>query len=418
MTNIDILYLMLFFLCLLLSGFFSSSEVAFVSLQKLRLRHLANTEGGAAKEVALMAEKPERLLTTILLGNNLVNTAAAALATIIALSVLAEGYAVLAATAGVTILLLVFGEVFPKTVATRYGERLAFFYATPMKILIWVLLPIATVFVWIADKLARLVGASPVRQVLVSEDEIRTAVSVGVEEGTLVEAEAEMVERVFRFGDRQVDEVMTPRPDINWVEKGTKLSEFLATYAESPHSRFPVYEDTIDTVVGVLWIKDVLMAQAKGTIEQDSVVDKLARPAYFVPESKPIAELFAEMQESRGQLAMVVDEFGGTAGMVTLERLLEEIVGEFGDELVKVKKSFETIDENSFQIDGGMRVDDANEKLGLELTEGEYETVAGFVLNVLGHIPKEGEQLKYSNLKLVITEMKGVKIGKILITKE
>ncbi|MGB3128821.1 MAG: hemolysin family protein, partial [Dehalococcoidia bacterium] len=234
----------------------------------------------------------------------------------------------------------------------------------------------------------------------------------------LMEAEAEMVERVFRFGDRQVDEVMTPRPDINWVEKGTKLSEFLATYAESPHSRFPVYEDTIDTVVGVLWIKDVLMAQAKGTIEQDSVVDKLARPAHFVPESKPIAELFAEMQESRGQLAMVVDEFGGTAGMVTLERLLEEIVGEFGDELVKVKKSFETIDENSFQIDGGMRVDDANEKLGLELTEGEYETVAGFVLNVLGHIPKEGEQLKYNNLKLVITEMKGVKIGKILITKE
>jgi putative hemolysin len=137
-----------------------------------------------------------------------------------------------------------------------------------------------------------------------------------------------------------------------------------------------------------------------------------------VPESKPIAELFAEMQESRGQLAMVVDEFGGTAGLVTMERLLEEIVGEFGDELAKVKKSFETIDENSFQIDGAMRVDDANEKLELELPEGEYETVAGFVLNVLGHIPKEGEQLKYNNLKLVITEMKGVKIGKILITRE
>jgi putative hemolysin len=418
MTNIDILYLILFFLCLLLSGFFSSSEVAFVSLQKLRLRHLANTEGGAAKEVASMAEKPERLLTTILLGNNLVNTAAAALATIIAMSALAEGYAVLVATAGVTVLLLVFGEVFPKTVATRYGERMALFYATPMKILIWVLFPIATIFVWTADKLARLVGASPVRQVLVSEDEIRTAVSVGAEEGTLIEAEAKMVERVFRFGDRQVDEVMTPRPDIKWVEKGTKLSEFLATYVESPHSRFPVYEETIDTVIGVLWIKDVLIAQAKGAIQQDSVVDQLARQAYFVPESKPIAELFTELQESRGQLAMVVDEFGGTAGMVTLERLLEEIVGEFGDELAKVKKSYETIDENSFQIDGGMRVDDANEKLGLELREGEYETVAGFVLNVLGHIPKEGEQLKYNNLKLVITEMRGVKIGKVLITKE
>ena len=419
MSNIDILYLVLFFVCLLLSGFFSSSEVAFVSLQKLRLRHLADTEGGAAKQVATLTEKPEHLLTTILLGNNLVNTAAAALATIMAVSLLtSEAQAVTAATVGVTVLLLVFGEVFPKTVATRYGERMALFYATPMKLLIWVLLPIATILVWIADKLARLVGASPEPQALVSEGEIRTAVSVGMEEGTLVEAEAEMVEKVFRFGDRQVVEVMTPRPDINWVEKGTKLSEFLAIYAQSPHTRFPVYEDTIDNVVGVLWIKDVLMAQAKGTIQQDSLIDRLARPAYFVPESKLIAELFAELQESGGQVAMLVDEFGGTAGLITMEQLLEEIVGEFGDELARVRKSFETIDENSFQIDGGMRLDDANEKLALELPEGEYETVAGFVLSVLGRIPKEGEQLKYNNLKLVITEMRGVKIGKILVTKE
>jgi putative hemolysin len=419
MSNIDILYLVLFFVCLLISGFFSSSEVAFVSLQKLRLRHLADKEGGAAKEVATLTEKPEHLLTTILLGNNLVNTAAAALATIMAVSLLtSEAQAVIAATAGVTVLLLIFGEVFPKTVATRYGERMALFYATPMKLLIWVLLPIATILVWIADKLARLVGASPAPQALVSEGEIRTAVSVGMEEGTLVEAEAEMVEKVFRFGDRQVVEVMTPRPDINWVEKGTKLSEFLTIYAEHSHSRFPVYEETIDNVVGVLWIKDVLMAQAKGTIQQDSPIDKLARPAYFVPETKLIAELFTELQESGGQIAMIVDEFGGTAGLVTMEQLLEEIVGELGDELAKVRKRFETIDENSFQIDGGMRLDDANEKLALELPEGEYETVAGFILSVLGRIPKEGEQLKYNNLKLVVTEMKGVKIGKILITRE
>ncbi|HEY48672.1 MAG TPA: HlyC/CorC family transporter [Dehalococcoidia bacterium] len=419
MTNADVVYLVLFFLCLLLSGFFSSSEVAFISLQKLRLRHLANTEGGAAKEVAIMTEKPERLLTTILLGNNLVNTAAAALATIIVASVLAsKGQAVIVSTAGVTILLLIFGEVFPKTAATRYGERMALLYAKPMQVLIWILFPIATVFVWLADKLARAVGAAPAPQALVSEDEIRTAVSVGAEEGTLVEAEAAMVERVFRFGDRQVDEVMTPRPDIIWVEKGTTLSDFFTTFAQSSHSRFPVYEDTIDNVVGILWIKDVLMAQAKGAIQQDSPIDRLARPAYFVPESKPIAELFTELQESRLQQAIVVDEFGGTAGLVTMERLLEEIVGEFGDELARSRKHFETIDENSFQIDGGMRIEDANEKLSLELPEGEYETVAGFVLNVLGRIPKEGDQFKFNNLKLVITEMRGNKVGKILITKE
>lgn len=418
MSDADALCLVLLFFCLLLSAFFSSSEVAFISLQKLRLRHLASTKGAAAKQVAMLTEKPERLLTTILLGNNLVNTAAAALATIVAVSVLTEGQAVLAATAGVTILLLIFGEVFPKTVATRYGERLALLYATPMKLLIWVLTPIAIVFIWIADKLARLVGAPPVPQVLISEDEIRTAVSVGMEEGTLVEAEAEMVERVFRFGDRQVVEVMSPRTEIAWVEKGTTLAEFLSIYAQSAHSRFPIYEDTIDNVVGVLWIKDVLMAQAKGSIQEDSPLDKLARTAYFVPESKPIAELFAELQESGGQLAIVIDEFGGIAGLVTMEQLLEKIVGEFGDELAKTRKSFETIDENTFQIDGGMRIEDANEQLELGLPEGQYETVAGFVLNVLGHIPKEGEQLRHDNLKLVITEMKGVKIEKILVARD
>jgi len=419
MDTINVIYLLLFLLCLLLSAFFSSSEVAFISLQKLRLRHLADTEGGAAKEVAQMTQKPERLLTTILLGNNLVNTAAAALATAFATSLLVgSGWAILSATGIVTVLLLIFGEVFPKTVATRYGERMALIYAAPMKALTWILYPIAIIFIWIADKLASIIGASAQPQALISEDEIRTAISVGREEGTLEQAEATMVERVFRFGDRQVDEVMTPRPDIIWVEKGTTLSNFLATFSESPHSRFPVYSDTIDNIVGVLWIKDVLMSQFKGSIDSDSPIDKLVRPAYCIPETKLVAELFAELQESGGQLAMVVDEFGGTAGLVTMEQLLEEIVGEFGDELAKVRKVYETIDENNFQINGAMRIDDANEQLAFELPDGEYETVAGFVLSLLGHIPKEGEQLKFGNLKMVITEMKGVKIEKILVTKE
>ncbi|MFC2059143.1 hemolysin family protein [Chloroflexota bacterium] len=419
MDSGEILALILLFVCVLLSGFFSSSEVAFISLQKLRLRHLASTEDAVARQVATMAEKPEKLLTTILLGNNLVNTAAAALATIVAVSMMASrGQAALVATGGVTVLLLIFGEVFPKTVATRHGERLAMFYATPMKLLIWLLSPIASIFVWIADKLASLVGAAPVHRALISEDEIHTALSAGVEEGTLEEAEAEMAKRVFRFGDRQVIEVMTPRPEIAWVEKGTGVAEFLQIYSQFPHSRFPIYEDTIDNVVGVLWIKDVLMAEAKGSIQQNSTVDELARPAYFVPESKLIAELFTELQDFGGQIAMVVDEFGGIAGLITMEEILEEIVGEVGDELARSHKTFETIDENTFEIDGGMRIDDANEKLELGLPEGEYETVAGFILSLLGHIPKEGEQLRYDNLKLVITSMRGLRIERVLVARE
>jgi len=354
----------------------------------------------------------------VLLGNNLVNTAAAALATILIASRLTEGQAVLVTTAGVTVMLLVFGEVFPKIVATRYGERLAFLYVNPMRILILVLSPIANVFVWIADKFARLVGATPTQKTLTSEAEIRTAVSLGVEEGTLMESEADMVEAVFRFGDRRVSELMVPRPDITWVEKGTTLREFLSIYAQTPYSRFPVYEDTRDNVIGVLWIKDVLMAQAKGTIQENSPVDTLARPAYFVPEGKHVAALFAELQKSGGHITIVVDEFGGVSGVVTMEKLLEEIVGELRDELTRSGKSFETVGENSFQIDGGMKIEDANEQLELGLPEGSYETVAGFVLDLLGHIPKEGEQLRYDKLKMVITEVKGVKIERILVTKE
>ena len=418
MSNTDVIFLVLFFVCLLFSAFFSSSETAFISLQKLRVRHLAETEGGAARDVSEMAKKPEHLLTTVLMGNNLVNTAAAALVTLVTASVLSEGWSLLTTTVGVTIMLLVFGDILPKIVAVRFSERLALLYARPMKLLIWVLSPLAAIFVWVADKFAWLVGATPTQKTLTSEAEIRTAVSLGMAEGTVGESKAEMLEGVFRFGDRHVAELMVPRPDITWVEKGTKLREFLSIYAQTPYSRFPVYENTRDNVIGVLWIKDVLMAQAKGTLQENSPVDALARPAYFVPEGKHVAALFAELQKSGGHITVVVDEFGGVSGVVTMEKLLEEIVGELGDELTRSGKSFETVGENSFQIDGGMKIEDANETLELGLPEGPYETVAGFVLDLLGRIPKEGEQIRYDKLKMVITEIRGVKIEKVLVTKE
>ena len=416
--SINTLYLILFFLCLLLSAFFSSAEVAFISLQKIRLRHLIHTGVAGAEQVARMTERPERLLTTILLGNNLVNTAAAALGTVIAIALLGSGgSSVLIATIAVTFMLLVFSEIAPKTIATRIGERLAFLYLRPMQALTWILLPITAVLGRIASGLARIIGGQPVPRGLVSEGEIRTMISVGREEGAVEEAEADMAERVFRFGDREVREVMTPRPDIIWVEKGIKLDEFLTIYAQAPHSRFPVYDETVDNIAGILWIKDILLAQAEGSMDKESSVTELARPTHFVPESKPIGELFAEMQATRNQTAIIVDEYGGTAGLVTMEQLAEEIVGSLGDELTRGEKKFEAIDINTFQIDGGMRLEEANEELDLGLPEGDYETVAGFVLSLLGHIPKEGEQLKYRGLTLTITEMKGVKVEKLLVTK-
>jgi putative hemolysin len=174
----------------------------------------------------------------------------------------------------------------------------------------------------------------------------------------------------------------------------------------------------MDNVVGILSIKDVLMALAKETLTRDGPIDDLIRPAYFTPETKRIGELFREMSENNYRMSVVVDEYGGTAGIVSLSRLMEEIVGPVGDELAAAEKEYETIDENTFQVDGGMRIEEANEELGLELPEGDYETVAGLVLHLLGHIPKQGQQLKYQGVKMVITKMKGLKIEEILLVKE
>jgi CBS domain containing-hemolysin-like protein len=227
-----------------------------------------------------------------------------------------------------------------------------------------------------------------------------------------------MLRKVFDFGDYSVREVMTPRPEVVWIEQGTKIADFLTIYAEAPHTRFPVCRENIDNVVGILWIKDVLMAQAEGGLNQESTIDALVRPIYFIPETKRIAELLAEMQSRGYRMAVAVDEYGVISGIVTLEHLVEEIVGEMGDELTLVVKEFEYIDEQTVQIEGGMRVEEANEELGLGLPDGEYDTVAGFLFNLVGHIPKEGEQVRFGNLKLVVTEMRGVKIEKILVTKE
>jgi len=412
------LYLVLFILCLLLSAFFSSSETAFVALQRIRMKPMVENNVKGARRVARMIERPEKLLSTILLGNNFVNVAAAALGTAIAIELWGEQGGVLIATIGVTVLLLIFAETTPKTFATQHPERLSLIFARPIELIAWLFTPFVIALSWIASGFTRMIGGRPVPRSLASEEEIRTMISVGHKEGTVEEAEAEMLHKVFEFGDRPVREVMVPRPEVVAIEQGSKIADFLTLYTEFPLSRFPVYQENMDNVVGILSVKDVLMAQARGAVTARSTIDELVRPAYFTPETKRINELFAEMRDKNYRMCVVVDEFGGTAGIASLTRLVEEIVGPVGDELAEIEKEYEVINEYTFQIDGGMRIEEANEEMELELPEGDYETVAGFVLHLLGHIPKLNEQLRYKGSKLVITEMRGLKIEKILLTKE
>ena len=288
MSNIETLYLVFLLICLLLSAFFFSSETAFTSLQRIRIEHLVNTKVAGARRVAKMIERPEKLLSTILLGNNFVNIAAIALATFLAIRMWGEQWGILIATIGLTIILLIFCETTPKTIATQHAERLSLIFAQPIQVISWLFTPFVVVLSWIASGFTKIVGGTPVPKSLVSEEEIRTM--VGHKEETVEEDEAEMLHKVFDFGNRPVREAMVPRPEVICIEQGSKLADFLSLYAESPLSRFPVFQENMDNVVGILSVKDVLMAQAKGTIDNQSVIDDLIRPAYFTPETKRISE--------------------------------------------------------------------------------------------------------------------------------
>jgi len=417
MDSIETLYLALFIVFLALSAFFSSSETAFASLERVRVEQMVNAKVPGAERVARMIKRPEKLLSTILTGNNLVNTAAAVLGTVLAVSIWGQS-GILIATIGVAVLLLVLCEATPKIIAAHNAERLSLKLARPIEIASVAFTPAVLALGTITSRFTKLAGGEPIARSLVSEEEIRTMISMGHKEGTVEEDEAEMLHKVFEFGDRPVHEVMVPRPEVVSIEQGSTIADFLALYAESPLSRFPVYQENMDNVIGIISIKDVLMGLAKGTIDNQGSIDDLIRPTYFTPETKHVNELFSEMQDKNYRMAVVIDEYGGTAGIVSLSRLVEEIVGEVGDELAQVEKDYEAINEYTFQIDGSMRIEEANEEMELELPEGEYETVAGFVLDLLGHIPKQGKQLRYKGLKIVITKMRGLKIEEILLTKE
>ena len=398
---------------LLLSALFSSSEAALLSVMRTpRLAHLVNTGSASALRVSRMLEEPGRLLSTILLGNNIVNVAFATLVTASTLSFVADKeIAVALATVIATGALLIFGEVIPKNLAVRHAIPFALLLARPLK---WVALlswPIVSVLQWLS-RLATIGNDDLGVQPSITEAELRTLIDIGDEEGVIEPGEAEMLERVFRFGDTQLQEVMTPRTEIVFVQQGASLEPFLDIYVEHPYTRFPVYKGNTDNVIGILSAKDIL--RAIGTKDETAEV---IRDAYFVPETKPIAELFDELRQSGNQMAIAVDEFGGIAGLVTLKRLLEEVVGRVGEEGEAPKDKYETLDEDVFRVDGRMGIDDVEEELGIKLPKGSYETIAGFVLDSLGHIPVEQERFDHDGLRVEVVQMRGQKIEIIKLTK-
>jgi len=417
MDSINSLFIVLLLVSLGFAAFFCSAETAFIGIQKFRLQHLIEKGDPRAKIVAKIMEHPEKFLATVLLGINFFETAAATMGTIIAISLWGENLGAALATIIITMVTLVLAEYIPKSLAAHHGEKIALNYARPIVLISTIFYPFVYLLNHIGIKFSTLSDEGKPMPT-VSEEEFRAMITVGHREGTVEKEAAEMLHNVFEFGDRPVSEVMIRRPEVIFVEKGSKLSDFLSLYSETPLSRFPVYQENRDNVIGILSIKDVLMAQSKGNIKNESSIDELIRPAYFTPENKLISKLFIEMRDNNHHMAVVVDEFGGTAGVVSINKLIEEIVGPMGDDMGGMEKDFEVINDYTFQIDGGMRVEEANEEMGLGLPEGNYETVAGFILHLLQRIPRQSEHLRYKDLKMVITRMRGVKIEEVLVTRE
>ena len=405
--------LALLVVCLGLSGFFSASETAFIALPRARLMHLVRSGRPGADRVSHIIQRPERFLATVLLGNNLVNTAAAALATVLALNLITnQGLSVLAATAGVTTFLLLFGETVPKNIAWRRSEKVAFAVSRPIRLVELTLSPVVTLLQLFSTMTNRALGISASTP-QIGEEEIRTMIAAGAQTGAVDAGEAALLEKVFRFGDRQIREIMTPRPEIVWIENGDNLERFLEVYSEHTHTRFPVYEESMENVLGVLSVKDILSGMEGLKGEASGPVTKDLRPAFFVPETKSVSETFNEMREGGHSVVLTVDEFGGIAGLATLKQMMAVIVGQMGDEGSAPEETVTALGRDGFLMDAGLAISDINEELGLGIPEGDYQTLAGFILDRIGRIPDVGDALEFGDLRFTIRTMERVRIEEV-----
>jgi putative hemolysin len=409
----DIVEILLFIICILLSAFFSSSEVALISITRAKARTLANEGKPGSQAVATLKESPEHLLITILIGNNIVNVAAAALATAIAIQIFGD-IGVGIATGFVVIVLLIFGEITPKIYAARASDSFALAVAPVILFLSRIFTPL----IWLVERISPKFGiGKEIAEPTVTEEEIKEWIDVGKEDGTIEQGEQEMLYSVLDFADTTAREIMTPRVDVILMEDSVTFEEAIRIFNETGFSRIPVYHDQIDNITGILNVKDVFSAMVSH--RKDSTIREIMYDPMFVPETKKIDDLLKELQVHRVQMAIVIDEYSSFVGIVTVEDILEELVGDILDEYDKEEPEIQNISEGVFVVDAQMWVDDINERMGLNLPIDEsYETIGGLIIDRLGHIPLHpGEKIEINDGKvtLVVMQMHGRRIVKVKV---
>jgi putative hemolysin len=403
---------------ILLAAFFAAAETALVFSNKSQLRQLSEAGNARAEAALALVQERDRVHAALQVVENGLIVLSAVLGTVVALQAFARtSLAAAVATLVISVLVVFFAKLVPKGLACRHPDAFSLIVAPSLTLVVKLLSPVSRLLAGTADLIS---GPGPQGMsctVAVTEEDIKAMINLGEERGSLKEEEKELLHKVFEFGDTLASEAMRPRTEIVSVSSNATLQEVFALVSEFGYSRYPVIEDTVDTVIGTLYIKDILVALAAGEVRREESIQRFIRSAYFIPENKRVSELLSEMQLERFQLAIVIDEYGGTAGLVTLEDLIEEIVGSIHDELEAEEKDVQIVDEKNFVVSGQSPLDEVNELLGADLQSKDFNTLGGFVFGLFGRMPKVGEQLKYRNLKLEVLELEGRKINKVKITK-
>ena len=414
MTGLQIVYLVILGFCILGSGFFSGSETALVSVPRERVIQLLETDKRATRLAALTGD-PDRMLSTLLVGNNLVNILGASVATVLFIDLLGDDWGPWVATAVVTSVVLLVGEITPKNLATRFPERMSLIVAPAIWNLSRVLQPVTRFFLMLSRGLFRILRIDPnAGPAPVTEDDIRAMAALGEREGDIHEAERDIIHAVFMLADSQVREVMTPRSDIHTLEIPVSISDVRAAVSESGHSRFPVIENDLDDVVGLLYVKDLLRMPGEPS---DADIRRVLREPSYVPETKPLLELLQEMRTAKTSFALVLDEHGGVEGLITVKDIVSELVGELQDEFDPTVPSVVPLGQDRWQTDGRVAVEDLSAETGVQFPDGPYATVAGLVLDLAGRIPVVGDSFDTGEHRLVVTRMDRNRIDRVRIER-
>ena len=409
----DAIQLVILFILLALSAFFSSAETALTTVNRLRVRALVDDGDARAIVLAKVIDDPGKLLSAILIGNNIVNISASSIATLLATKFFGSAGAGIA-TGVMTLLVLIFGEVTPKTMASLKAEKIALGYAKTVYGIMLVFTPLIWILDLLSGGLLRLMGIDPdKRDDSVTEEDLRTIVEAGHEDGVLETEEHKMINNVFDFGDHQAKDIMVPRVDMCFLKLNATYEDFLELYREEKFTRIPVYEETRDNVIGILNVKDLLLYDRS----QEFHVRDFLREAYYTYEFKNTSELMVEMRKNSINIAIVLDEYGATAGLVTLEDLLEEIVGDIRDEFDEAEaEEVQQLGEREYLVEGACKLEDLNDMIGLGIESEDYDSIGGIVIDALQHLPTDGEEVTLENgTRLAVVKVDKNRIEKVHI---